>query len=68
MQYVLTKEAVAYLLFFFVISVLDLRSSGRLLVFLWFLTPFFANLFLYFYERKWMSEVKKDERVTTGKF
>ena len=42
------------------ISLLGLRSSVRLLVLLWGLSSsFFANLFLYFYETKWMNKLKK---------
>ena len=29
--------------------------------------PFFANLFLYFYENKWMSNIKKNDLITARK-
>ena len=46
-----------------IISLLVLRSSARLLVFLWGLIHllFFVNLLLYFYESKWMNELKKND-------
>ena len=61
------KDAVAYLLLNgFTVG---LRSSVRLLVFLWGLIQllFFANLFLYFYESKWMNELKKNDLIKARK-
>ena len=55
--------------FLLVISLLSLRSSARLLVFLWGLIQllFFANLFLYFYESKWMNELQKNDLIKARK-
>ena len=54
--------------FLIVISLLALRSSVRLLVFLWGLFQLlFSNLFLYFYERKWMNELKKNDLIKARK-
>ena len=48
---------------------LALRSSARLLVFLWGLIQlfFFFNLFLYFYESKWMNKLKKNDLIKARK-
>ena len=48
-----------------VILLLTLRSSARLLVFLWGLIQllFFANLFINFYESKWMNKLKKNDLI-----
>ena len=62
------KYAVAYLLCY-VISLLSLRSSAKLLVFLWGLIQLlFANLFLYFFESKWMNELKKNDLMKSRTF
>ena len=55
--------------FLIIISLLALRSSARLLVFLQGSDPasFFANLFLYFYESKCMNELKKHDLIKAGK-
>ena len=47
-----------------VFSLLAPRSSIKLLLFLWGpIYPFFANLFLYFYESKWIIELKKNDLI-----
>ena len=55
--------------FLVVISLLALRSSVRLLVIPMGSDPasFFANLFLYFYEKKWMNDLKKNDLIKARK-
>ena len=62
------KDAVAYLLFncYFTVGpkifcqIINIRMGSDL-------APFFANLFLYFYESKWMNELKKNDLIEPKK-
>ena len=62
------KDAVAYLLFncYFTVGpkifcqIINIRMGSDL-------APFFANLFLYFYESKWMNELKKNDLIEPEK-